>query len=84
VPALKPAVVAYLARMRALADELLVLCAAALGLERDFFIRHTGHATPEGAPGRDHGGVTTCPGAGLTGWLARCGQLTLYRLRRFI
>src|SRR6266568_4762962 len=28
-----------------LADELLVLCAAALGLERDFFTRHTGHAT---------------------------------------
>ena len=45
VPALEPAVVAYLARMRALADELLVLCAAALGLERDFFTRHTGHAT---------------------------------------
>ena len=31
--------------MRALADELLVVCAAALGLERDFFIGHTGHAT---------------------------------------
>jgi len=45
VPELEPAVVAYLARMRALADELLVLCAAALGLERDFFTRHTGHAT---------------------------------------
>ena len=45
VPALEPAVVAYLARMRALADELLVLCAAALGLERDFFTRYTGHAT---------------------------------------
>ena len=45
VPALEPAVVAYLARMRALADELLVLCAAALGLEGDFFTRHTGHAT---------------------------------------
>ena len=45
VPGLEPAVVAYLARMRALADELLVLCAAALGLERDFFTRHTGHAT---------------------------------------
>ena len=39
------AVVGYLARMRALADELLVLCAAALGLERTFFTRHTGHAT---------------------------------------
>ena len=45
VPALEPAVVAYLARMRGLADELLVLCAAALGLERDFFTRYTGHAT---------------------------------------
>jgi isopenicillin N synthase-like dioxygenase len=45
VPGLEPAVVAYLARMRALADELLVLCAAALGLEGDFFTRHTGHAT---------------------------------------
>ena len=45
LPGLQPAVVAYLARMRALADELLVLCAAALGLEPDFFTRHTGHAT---------------------------------------
>ena len=45
IPALQPAVVAYLARMRELADELLVVCAAALGLERDFFTRHTGHAT---------------------------------------
>ncbi|HEX5298243.1 MAG TPA: 2-oxoglutarate and iron-dependent oxygenase domain-containing protein, partial [Streptosporangiaceae bacterium] len=45
VPGLEPAVVAYLGRMRALADELLVLCAAALGLEHDFFTRHTGHST---------------------------------------
>ncbi len=45
VPRLQPAVVAYLARMRELADELLVVCAAALGLERDFFTRYTGHAT---------------------------------------
>jgi isopenicillin N synthase-like dioxygenase len=45
VPALEPAVVAYLARMRALADDLLVLCAAGLGLEPGFFTRHTGHAT---------------------------------------
>src|SRR5436309_1053480 len=29
----------------AVVDELLVLCAAALGLERNFFPRHTGHAT---------------------------------------
>jgi isopenicillin N synthase-like dioxygenase len=45
VPALEPTVVAYLASMRELADELLVVCAAALGLEHDFFTRHTGHAT---------------------------------------
>ncbi len=45
VPGLQPAVVAYLQQMRALADDLLVLCAAALGLEADFFTRHTGHAT---------------------------------------
>jgi len=45
VPALRAAVVDYLARMRALADELLLVCAAALGVEDDFFTRHTGHAT---------------------------------------
>jgi isopenicillin N synthase-like dioxygenase len=45
VPALEPAIVSYLARMHGLADELLVLCAAALGLDRDFFTRCTGHAT---------------------------------------
>src|SRR5580704_9071655 len=45
VPSLEPIVEGYLARMRDLANELLVLCAAALGQERDFFTRHTGHAT---------------------------------------
>jgi isopenicillin N synthase-like dioxygenase len=45
VAGLQAAVVGYLARMHALADELLVLCAAALGLEPNFFTRHTGHAT---------------------------------------
>jgi len=45
VPDLQPTVVSYLARMRELADELLLLCAAALDLERDFFTRHTGHPT---------------------------------------
>jgi isopenicillin N synthase-like dioxygenase len=45
VPALETAVVAYLGHMRALADELLTLCAVALGLEAGFFTRHTGHAT---------------------------------------
>jgi isopenicillin N synthase-like dioxygenase len=45
VPALEPAVTPYLARMRELADELLVVCATALVLEGDFFTRHTAHAT---------------------------------------
>jgi isopenicillin N synthase-like dioxygenase len=45
VPALERVVVDYLGRMQALADELLRLCATALGLEEDFFTRHTGHAT---------------------------------------
>jgi isopenicillin N synthase-like dioxygenase len=45
VPRLRLAVAAYLDRMRALADELLVLCAAALAQDSDFFTRHTGHAT---------------------------------------
>ena len=45
VPRLQPALVTYLASMRSLADELLVLCAAALELDSDFFTRHTGHAT---------------------------------------
>jgi isopenicillin N synthase-like dioxygenase len=45
VPGMRTAIVTYLARMRELADELLVLCAAALGLEPDFFTKHTGHAT---------------------------------------
>ncbi|MDP9093254.1 MAG: isopenicillin N synthase family oxygenase [Actinomycetota bacterium] len=44
-PALEPSTVSYLARMRALADELLVICAVALDLETDFFTRHTTHAT---------------------------------------
>ena len=45
VPELKTVVVDYLARMRTLADELLRLCAAALGLADDFFTQHTDHAT---------------------------------------
>jgi isopenicillin N synthase-like dioxygenase len=45
VPELEADVVDYLARMRSLADELLRVCAAALGLADDFFTRHTGHAT---------------------------------------
>ena len=45
VPALEPAVTDYLATMKRLADELLVMCAAALGLEADFFTKHTSQAT---------------------------------------
>src|ERR1700735_781950 len=45
VPGLEPAVVAYLARMRALADELRGVCAPALGVDPHFFPQHTGHAT---------------------------------------
>ena len=45
IPGLQGAVTAYLAQMRALADELLVLCAEALKLPKDFFTQHTGHAT---------------------------------------
>jgi isopenicillin N synthase-like dioxygenase len=45
VPSLESSVRSYLGQMRTLADELLVLCAAALGVEPDFFTRHTGHAT---------------------------------------
>ena len=42
-PELEPLVVGYLAHMRALADELLVVCAAALGLAPDFFTSRAGH-----------------------------------------
>ncbi|MDT4924376.1 MAG: hypothetical protein QOG01_2089 [Pseudonocardiales bacterium] len=45
VPELSTSITAYLAQMRSLADDLLRLCAAALGLADDFFTRHTGHAT---------------------------------------
>jgi isopenicillin N synthase-like dioxygenase len=45
VPGLQQSVVRYLRHMRELADELLVLCAAALELAPEFFTRHTGHAT---------------------------------------
>jgi isopenicillin N synthase-like dioxygenase len=42
-PELEPLVVDHLARMRTLADEVLVLCAAALGLAPDFFTSRAGH-----------------------------------------
>src|SRR3954452_18532335 len=45
VPELRTTVLDYLSRMRELADDLLRLCAAALGRSDDFFTRHTGHAT---------------------------------------
>ncbi|MFD5427070.1 isopenicillin N synthase family dioxygenase [Streptomyces sp. NPDC127084] len=45
VPALRPAVEAYLRQMRELSDRLLGLLGAALGGPEDFFTRHTGHPT---------------------------------------
>ncbi|MEU2562840.1 2-oxoglutarate and iron-dependent oxygenase domain-containing protein [Streptomyces longispororuber] len=44
-PGLRAPVETYLARMRALSDQLLELLAAALGGPDDFFTRHTGHPT---------------------------------------
>ena len=45
VPSLRPLTEIYLARMRALSDEVLRLLAAALGLPLDFFTQHTAHPT---------------------------------------
>ena len=45
VPALQESVTAYLVQMRRLADDLLELCAAALGLPLDFFTSRSGHPT---------------------------------------
>jgi isopenicillin N synthase-like dioxygenase len=43
LPELRVAVSGYLGRMRALADELLVVCATGLDLPPDFFLRHANH-----------------------------------------
>jgi isopenicillin N synthase-like dioxygenase len=45
VPALRPALTEYLARMRALSDELLAVCAVALGLPDDHFTPYLRHPT---------------------------------------
>ncbi len=45
VAGMQPVITEYLHQMRALADELLVVCAVALGLQPDFFTQHTGHST---------------------------------------
>ena len=45
VPALEAALRHYLTLMKTLADELLRVCGAALGLEEQFFTRHTAHST---------------------------------------
>jgi isopenicillin N synthase-like dioxygenase len=45
VPALETSTTTYLARMKSLADELLRICAAGLGLADDFFTRHTNQST---------------------------------------
>lgn len=45
VPSLEPVATAYLSSMRILADELMTICAVALGQQEDFFTRHTAHST---------------------------------------
>jgi isopenicillin N synthase-like dioxygenase len=45
VPSLRPAVEAYLTRMRTLSERLLELFGVALGESEHFFTRHTGHPT---------------------------------------
>ncbi|UQX88247.1 hypothetical protein M6D93_18460 [Jatrophihabitans telluris] len=45
VAALQPCVESYLTTMKRLSDELLTICAVSLGLEADFFTRHTAAAT---------------------------------------
>jgi isopenicillin N synthase-like dioxygenase len=45
VPDLRVVIEEYLARMRVLADELLRICGAALGLGEDLFTQHTAHST---------------------------------------
>jgi isopenicillin N synthase-like dioxygenase len=45
VPAYRPAVSEYIARMRALVDELLEIAALALGLQPEGFLAHAGHPT---------------------------------------
>ena len=45
VDEMQPVITQYLHQMRALADELLVICAVALDQAPDFFTRHTGHST---------------------------------------
>jgi isopenicillin N synthase-like dioxygenase len=45
VPGLRDAAEDYLDRMRTLADELLIMCAVALGQEEDYFTRHTSAST---------------------------------------
>jgi isopenicillin N synthase-like dioxygenase len=45
VPALRPVLTEYLARMRALSDELMSVCAVALGLPADHFAAYLRHPT---------------------------------------
>ena len=44
-PALRPALTDYLARMRTLSDQLMAVCAVALGLPADHFARYLRHPT---------------------------------------
>lgn len=45
IPGLRAAAESYMDQMRGLSDELLRICAVALGLPRDHFTAHTGHPT---------------------------------------
>ncbi|MFD3992837.1 isopenicillin N synthase family dioxygenase [Streptomyces sp. NPDC058583] len=45
VPGMRPVVSEYIERMRALSDELMSLCAVALGLDAEFFAPHLDHPT---------------------------------------
>ncbi|MBV8931161.1 MAG: isopenicillin N synthase family oxygenase [Kutzneria sp.] len=45
VPTMRPVISSYLEAMRALADELMTLCAMALGLSGDFFAPYLSHPT---------------------------------------
>ena len=81
VPGVAPVVTEYLAAMQALADELLVICAAALGVEADFFTRHTGarhaHVQRELVPAGVGGRASPRPGQFRIGPHTDFGTVTI-------
>ena len=64
-PALEPAVVAYLARMRGLADELLLICAAALVLQQHFVMYEPSSPVVAAAGAGLVGAPVAGPGEGM-------------------